>query len=260
MIDDKLKGDGEAPEVTGRECTRCHTWKPFSEFNKKAKQKYGVNNECRECQRISNRISYLKDGPEKRYVAQKARREANPEQRKAWDAEYRARNPEKIKESARRHYENNPEAKERKKLQAANWAKNNPEKRAEAARRSNLKRMEKAENRIHSTVSRAIRSGLAKGGKEGQSTFGVLGYTRSQLMAHLERQFKPGMTWENYGEWHIDHIIPKSLFHFQTKYDIDFKRCWALENLQPLWASENKKKHAKYEKSFQPSLALGVPA
>lgn len=86
----------------------------------------------------------------------------------------------------------------------------------------------------------------------------LLGYTVDDLMRRLEKLFKPGMTWENYGEWHLDHIIPLAAFNYTSVGDIDFKRAWALTNLQPLWAVENSKKGAKLEKPFQPSFAFAV--
>ena len=64
------------------------------------------------------------------------------------------------------------------------------------------------------------------------------------------------MTWQNYGEWHLDHIHPRAAHCYENSDDPDFKRCWALENLQPLWASENKIKSAKIVKPFQPKLDL----
>lgn len=69
----------------------------------------------------------------------------------------------------------------------------------------------------------------------------LTGYTLKNLMYHLEFQFKPGMTWENYGKngWHIDHIKPRSSFFYKCAQDQEFKQCWALSNLQPLWASQN---------------------
>ncbi len=240
--------DQEIGQPLGRICTKCHTFKLFAEFNKKTKAKYGVNNECRKCQKVSNRIAYEKN-PEPRIAAAKARREANPDQRKVWDAAYRARNPEKVREAIARHYENNPDALERRKETTALWKKNNPEKVREITQRAQAKALEKVENRIHSSVSRAMRSALAKGGKEGRTTFEILGYSREELMAHLERQFKPGMSWDNYGlhGWHIDHVVPKSLFTFNSIDDQAFKVCWALSNLQPLWASENRRKFNKYD-------------
>jgi 5-methylcytosine-specific restriction endonuclease McrA len=53
------------------------------------------------------------------------------------------------------------------------------------------------------------------------------------------------MTWDNYGKWHIDHIIPDSHFNYDKIDDEQFKLAWALENLQPLWAAENYRKYNK---------------
>ena len=73
------------------------------------------------------------------------------------------------------------------------------------------------------------------------------GYTYEQLRSHLQSRFKNGMTWDNYGEWHIDHIKPISVF---IKDDItNPKIINALVNLQPLWASENLTKGASHENS-----------
>ena len=60
------------------------------------------------------------------------------------------------------------------------------------------------------------------------------------------------MSWERLmaGEIHIDHIIPKSVFNFSDPKHADFKKCWSLKNLRPMWAVENLKKHNKLEKHF----------
>jgi hypothetical protein len=58
-------------------------------------------------------------------------------------------------------------------------------------------------------------------------------------MSHLEALFTEGMTWDNYGEWHVDHKIPMSSFQFETTDDREFKLCWCLDNLQPLWGPDN---------------------
>jgi len=65
------------------------------------------------------------------------------------------------------------------------------------------------------------------------------------------------MTWDNYGKWHIDHIVPIKVHNFSKVEDEDFKRCWALKNLQPLWGYENISKGAKIESHFQPMLVFG---
>jgi hypothetical protein len=72
-----------------------------------------------------------------------------------------------------------------------------------------------------------------------RSTFSILGYGIDELMEHLEKQFVDGMTWDNYGEWHVDHKKPMSSFSFKSVNDIEFKECWALNNLQPLWGEDN---------------------
>ena len=95
--------------------------------------------------------------------------------------------------------------------------------------------------------------GSEKGGRSWET---LVGYTASQLKRHIERRFVGGMAWNNYGEWHIDHIIPISAFNFTKPEHEDFRRCWALFNLQPMWAKENITKGARLEKPFQPSLAL----
>lgn len=77
-------------------------------------------------------------------------------------------------------------------------------------------------------------------------TFELLGYTIEELMIHLENQFTEGMTWENYGEWHVDHKKPMTLFEFTSTDDEGFKECWSLENLQPLWEKDNLSKGIKY--------------
>jgi 5-methylcytosine-specific restriction endonuclease McrA len=110
--------------------------------------------------------------------------------------------------------------------------------------------------RLNEVVSRAVRRGL-KHGKDGKSWRRLVDFSLDELMAHLERQFLPGMAWDNYGEWHVDHIVPLAAHNYETPDDIDFKRAWSLENLQPLWARDNLSKGARLDIPFQPSLALG---
>lgn len=113
------------------------------------------------------------------------------------------------------------------------------------------------EYRLRHSVGRALSKALLDG-KGGSATFDIVGYSAEELKAHLERNFTTGMTWGNYGDWHIDHIIPVSAFNIETVDDMDFKRCWALANLQPMWASQNMSKGAKLTESFQPSLPLRI--
>ena len=102
---------------------------------------------------------------------------------------------------------------------------------------------------IHSRVRGAIRFAMKKKGVsiEYSSTFEALGYSKKQLVSHLERQFLPGMGWHNKAKWHIDHIVPLAHFKCQSLDDPAFKAAWALTNLRPLWAKENIRKGAKRE-------------
>lgn len=68
-----------------------------------------------------------------------------------------------------------------------------------------------------------------------------IGCDRSTLIEHIEAQFKEGMNWDNYGQWHLDHIIP--LDSANTEPDL-YKLCH-YTNLQPLWALDNIKKSNK---------------
>lgn len=71
-----------------------------------------------------------------------------------------------------------------------------------------------------------------------------LGYTSDELRAHLEALFLDGMTWENYGAvWSIDHIRP--VIDFVRRDELNPAVVNALTNLQPLWTSDNSRKHAK---------------
>jgi hypothetical protein len=77
--------------------------------------------------------------------------------------------------------------------------------------------------------------------------FDILKYTPEELISHLEKQFTDSMTWENYGEWHVDHRIPISSFNFESVDDDSFIKCWCLDNLQPMWGVENIKKSNRME-------------
>lgn len=95
-----------------------------------------------------------------------------------------------------------------------------------------------------------MRNGILKAlgnGKGGNSWVEFVDYTVDDLKDHLERQFLPGMTWENRGlnGWHIDHIVPISSFSFDGPEHPDFKACWSMTNLRPLWEADNLKKGAE---------------
>jgi hypothetical protein len=106
--------------------------------------------------------------------------------------------------------------------------------------------------RVAGNVSKLVRIAIhrvnegltSKGGK----TFEHLPYTPQELVEHLESQFDENMSWDNYGTyWHIDHIIPQAMFPYDSVKHPNFRKIWALDNLQPLEASENISKNSIYK-------------
>lgn len=71
-----------------------------------------------------------------------------------------------------------------------------------------------------------------------------MGCNIQELLSHLESQFSEGMSWDNYGEWELDHVNPLSLFDLTDP--VQFKEAANFKNLQPLWKVDNQKKGASY--------------
>ena len=86
--------------------------------------------------------------------------------------------------------------------------------------------------------------------KEKIRSLKYINYTREEFIKNMESKFLPGMNWNNYGAWHIDHIRPLVSFQFMDENgEIDInaaKQANELNNLQPLWARDNLSKHKKY--------------
>ena len=82
-----------------------------------------------------------------------------------------------------------------------------------------------------------------------------------KLKQRLLDTIPTGCTWDDFlaGRLEIDHIVPRSAFNYVTPDDLDFKRCWALSNLQLLSAFDNNSKGAKLSAPFQPALLLAAP-
>lgn len=91
-----------------------------------------------------------------------------------------------------------------------------------------------------------------KGLGKSKRTMHLVGCSIAELRQHLEKQFTPGMSWENYGEWHVDHIVPCCSFDLSEAKDQ--LRCFHFSNLQPLWATDNFKKSGKHGHSHPDSL------
>lgn len=104
------------------------------------------------------------------------------------------------------------------------------------------------EYRIKKNISKMIWDALKNNNssKGGKSVWSYLPYTKEDLRKHLESQFSDWMTWDNYGQWHIDHIKPRSSFNYKTMTEQAFIDCWSLSNLRPLCKIENLKKGNKH--------------
>jgi len=85
--------------------------------------------------------------------------------------------------------------------------------------------------------------------EKGFSTMELTGCELPFLKGYLEAKFTEGMTWENHGEWHLDHIKP--CCSFDLKNEEEQKKCFHYTNLQPLWAVDNLSKGGKYEASIE---------
>lgn len=95
-------------------------------------------------------------------------------------------------------------------------------------------------NNMRSRVHHAIKR---QSGIKATKTISLVGCGVDELIKHLESKFDDKMNWENYGEWHVDHVKPCASFDLST--EADQMSCFHYSNLQPLWASDNQKKSNK---------------
>jgi len=96
--------------------------------------------------------------------------------------------------------------------------------------------------RLRHSISSAISNSLKKYGYRKKSrTREILGCSIEEFRAHIESQFLEGMSWENRGEWHLDHIMPVSM----AKTEDEIIRLNHYKNFRPLWAKDNLSKSDK---------------
>jgi len=103
--------------------------------------------------------------------------------------------------------------------------------------------------RVITRMRRRVDSALYYGYKNLNKNIETIGCTPLFLRDYMEEQFKPGMTWDNRGEWHIDHVIPISAFDLSDP--VQQAKCFHYTNLQPLWGIDNIRKGAKTGKFAQ---------
>jgi hypothetical protein len=163
---------------------------------------------------------------------------------------------------ALKKYDSKPEVKERKKENHKKWLSENKDKWNEYIKEYREKNVDKirkikrdyektrkANDPLYKLIAN-FRTAIYTVLKENNMNkyghyFEILQYSPEELATHLENKFSEGMSWENYGEWHLDHRTPITAFNFQEIGDNEFMRCWSLDNLQPMWADENIRKSNK---------------
>lgn len=162
---------------------------------------------------------------------------------------YNANNKEKILKKAKERYYSDIESHRER---SREYARKNKEKRSEYKRKNRhkiRKSTKEYKSRPEVVTADFIRRCLARvqddfGGRR-QKYERLVGYKMEDLVRHIESQFKPGMSWKNRSEWHIDHIRPIKSFLDEGITDPAIIN--SLSNLQPLWAFENLSKGSKYE-------------
>jgi hypothetical protein len=251
--------------VNSKVCTKCNVEKSFDEFHKDKYGKFGLKSHCKECvkqyrqttkeqtseyfkqyrQTNKEQIKQYYQSNKERILEQKKQyRQSNKEQISERQKQYRQANKERISERKKQWHQSNKE----QILERVKQHYQKPEVKARVNERHKERYRTDPKFRLNELMSSGIRKSLKKRGssKGGSSWLDYVDYTLEQLVEHLEKQFTPEMTWENQGSyWHIDHITAKASFNYTSPYDEEFKKCWALSNLQPLKGGDNMSKGAK---------------
>jgi hypothetical protein len=217
----KTKSKKISDSCTGfKTCSRCGIEKRISKYHKHPCASDGISPHCKSCD-SKKHMKYYFDPDRHDNIIEKRRAVRATEEWKRYSREYRIRT---------------------------------------AGRRRELER-EKRRTDPHYAIKCRMRSLVydsLRGDKDSTRWQDLTGYSVEDLKKHLQRRFTKGMSWERFlnGDIHIDHKIPIAAFNFTTTRDFDFKRCWAISNLQPLWASDNIRKGDNLAKPFQPALEL----
>tara|TARA_R110002153_G_scaffold273471_1_gene444432 strand:+ start:2183 stop:2992 length:810 start_codon:yes stop_codon:yes gene_type:complete len=235
MADDKVKVPHKntklhrfTEDVEEKQCGACHIWQTLAMFSKNNTWDK-LDNKCKACYKVyraNNRerlnakhAKYRAEHKEDRKEWLKANKEQQAEYNKEYHAKYRVDNKDQLKQHKKEYFQKNKATITEKQIARR---KANPELRM----LSNLR----------CRISIAIR-GKAKS----DATKKLIGCTVKFLREHLESQFDDKMTWDNYGEWHVDHIVPCAIYNMGS--DFEQRSCFNYRNLQPLWGTENMSKN-----------------
>lgn len=210
---------------------------------------------CRVDSRKILRLEYLKANKEKVRIAQKAYVEKNKEKVLAYNKQWLEQNKEHCKKYGAAYAKQNvtkirqynkeyfnkyaDEIKEKARLRRLAWT---PEKIKTLRKQAREEYRTNPAERFRKFVSNSFRRIASN---KPARTEHILGCSFLEAKQHIENLFQEGMTWENYGKWHIDHIKPIASIDPTDMEAI--KQVNHISNLQPLWAKDNISKGAKYQ-------------
>lgn len=222
-------------------CKKCKIEKDESCFSKKSDNSSGLQSACKECW-AGHQKRYYRAHRERILKRTSEWNKENPEKACAASLRWNARNREQVRATSRAWKSRNP--KRASEIRRA-WDVRNPEK-VRAGRRAQEARRYKTDVRfkIMRILRRACRRAF-QGAKKSSRTIELLGMDLKEFRIYIQGQFRPGMTWENHGPvWHLDHVRPLASFDLLDPEQQKLACRW--ENLQPLFAEENRRKGAKY--------------
>jgi len=245
----------DTENIKTKVCTKCEKELPATTeyYHKHKTGKLGLRADCKNCAKM-----HRKENKEQIRKRRKQYCKENKEQISEQQKQYYEENKQRISERKKQYYEENKEqilgrqkqyCKENKEQ-----IKQYREKNKGRIKKYNTRYMKEKRNKdIGFRILSNCRTRLyqvIKGNLKSASTKKLIGCSIEKLLEHLENQFADGMTWDNYGEWHVDHIKPCAMFDF-TKEE-EQRECFHYTNLQPLWAEENLRKSDKYiDEDFQ---------
>lgn len=257
----KEKAKLEALANPLKNCTGCLEIKPKSEFNKAKKGFDGLTAWCKNCYQkwaednkealILKRKEYRKKN--RTIIKDKKREYSKTEKSIKQRKEYILKNPEVKRRISNKYAKNNSKKNRERRIK---WVNENLTRHRKYCREYVAKR---ARTDIGYAMMRRLRSRIlsalkGKNIRKAAKTVELLGCSVEEFKNHLQQRFHQGMTWENRGEWHIDHIVPCASFNLSDP--MQQRICFHYTNLQPLWEKENRRKKDKIEKPIQMFIPL----
>jgi hypothetical protein len=237
-----------------RTCNKCKEVKPLEGFYKVKRGKSGRTRVCVACYRKDQK-EYYKKNRESFSKRWRDYAKNNKEKRKNYHAEHYKENKERICKERKEYRNNNKEKVRRQNNELYHKYMADPAIRKQRLATKAKYEKGKRENNPVYRITCNMRGGMYRGLKglhKTSRTFSYIDKSPEELMNYLEKQFTEGMSRENYGEWHVDHIRPLASFEFDkykegsAEFEALLGEAWHYTNLQPLWATDNISKGATW--------------